>query len=151
MAREAIDLWSTDERWKPHYHSVGVIALSSKEDPQTGYVQKAYEFNKEELGEGMCECREDEGMKELYEVGISTGQFKGDWGVSFFFVPLCPRCFDRGVLIEKEGESSTRTRVEDGPLREMQYFQPSLSVVHSESNSFRVQHRPSSITRIEPT
>lgn len=85
LAREAIDLWGTSERWKEFYHASGVIALSSKEDPQTGYVQKAYEFNKLELGEGVCECREDEGMKELYEEGHSTGSFKGDWGVSLFY------------------------------------------------------------------
>lgn len=64
--------------------------MSSKNDPQTGYVQKAYEFNKLELGEGVCKCREDEGMKELYEEGHSTGSFKGDWGVSSF-LPLYNR------------------------------------------------------------
>lgn len=90
LAREAIHLWGTSERWKEFYHASGVIALSSKEDPQTGYVQKAYEFNKLELGEGVCECREDEGMKELYEEGHSTGSFKGDWGVSPF-LPLYNR------------------------------------------------------------
>jgi len=68
--------------WKPHYHPCGVIALSAKSDPQTRYVQGAYELNKELLGEGVCECREEGEMKQLYpeKVKSLTGQFRGDWG-----------------------------------------------------------------------
>ncbi|GAA5901274.1 NAD(P)/FAD-dependent oxidoreductase [Sporobolomyces salmoneus] len=80
FARDAIIEWESNSRWKPHYHSSGVVALSAKSDPQTNYVQGAYEFNKRVLGEGMCECREDGGMKELYPRGVRTGSFSGDWG-----------------------------------------------------------------------
>lgn len=82
LARDAILEWERNPRWQPHYHSCGVIALSAKSDPQTNYVQGAYEFNTRELGKDMCECREDEAMKELYPDGVPTGSFSGDWGVS---------------------------------------------------------------------
>ncbi|GAA6021415.1 hypothetical protein JCM11491_006701 [Sporobolomyces phaffii] len=80
LAREAIAEWESNPRWQPHYHGVGVIALSAKADPQTRYVQGAYEFNTAELGKDMCECREDAAMKELYPDRVSTGSFEGDWG-----------------------------------------------------------------------
>jgi sarcosine oxidase/L-pipecolate oxidase len=92
LAREAIDEWESNPRWKPHYHGVGVIALSAKSDPQTNYVQGAYEFNTRELGKDMCECREDGKMKELYPNNVSTGSFEGDWGVSSTFTfSICLR------------------------------------------------------------
>lgn len=80
LARDAIDEWETNPRWKPHYHGCGVIALSAKSDPQTNYVQGAYEFNTKVLGKGVCECREDGAMKELYPSQVGTGSFEGDWG-----------------------------------------------------------------------
>ncbi|GAA5926579.1 NAD(P)/FAD-dependent oxidoreductase [Sporobolomyces koalae] len=80
LARDAIAEWETNPRWKPFYHGCGVIALSSKSDPQTAYVQSAYNFNTRELGKDMCECREDGEMKTLYPSGVPTGSFEGTWG-----------------------------------------------------------------------
>lgn len=82
LAREAIEQWETNARWKEHYHACGVIALSSKSDPQTAYVQGAYNYNVQELGKDVCECREDGTMKDFYPEDVSTGSFAGDWGVS---------------------------------------------------------------------
>ncbi|GAA5872185.1 hypothetical protein JCM16303_001003 [Sporobolomyces ruberrimus] len=80
LAREAIEQWETNARWKEHYHACGVIALSSKSDPQTAYVQGAYNYNVQELGKDVCECREDGTMKDFYPEDVSTGSFAGDWG-----------------------------------------------------------------------
>ncbi|GAA6008334.1 hypothetical protein JCM10207_000089 [Rhodosporidiobolus poonsookiae] len=76
-ALDAIAAWRTPQ-WAEYYHECGVSVVSSKQDPQVGYVRSSHRLNEESETANVSPLESGSGIKRLYDPSVQTAGFEGD-------------------------------------------------------------------------